>query len=311
MFHQFLYTIDELTRHNGDHFYVFFDGLREKEWSLESDKFHSRYLKSRTILYPQVSKSELLETVSIYAKVTSVVRTHLRSESSVTSAVEELFLLLTSERKTVASTTFNTISDCWRLIANMIKEARFSTSETERRVAMLRGARLQLEQGYLRLLQNLIEKQTNINKNATVRYKSRLVEEFVHHIIGQCFPEFEGGLKSTFWLRLFYNLRCGIVKKSKSVDLGGIDFKPINIILVDWERNGGQLSNNTFKEVSYEVGKSFDILERQQSELKSSVIQFKLAVLLSLYGCKRAQNKYLRDFPFFFHFSRRFYLVQT
>jgi nuclear pore complex protein Nup93 len=250
-------------------------------------------------LDPHVSKCKILEAASIHAKVASVIRTHLGSERSLVSALKELNTLL-SKFKFLDSTTFRTISDCWRLIVNMTKEARFSKSVMERHVAMLRGARLQLEQDYLRLMQNLIDKQTTTNKNAIANYNLTLVEKFVRHIVGQCFPEFEGGLKSTFWLRLFYSLRCGMVKESKSVDLGGLDAKLINIIISDWERNGGQLSNNTSKEVSYEVGKSFAVFDAQHSELKSNVIQFKLAVLLSLYGCKKAQNKYLRDFPLFF-----------
>jgi hypothetical protein len=191
------------------------------------------------------------------------------------------------------------IHECWEFINSTITEASGLLELNERREAMLRGTRQQLENEYYRFMKSVV-----LNKRQELQIETIEKHDMIKAFLRLLFVEqdkldFDCGLVSTTWFRIFYSLRSGLLDRPPFLEHRGetVVSDLIWLLVEDWNQNGGQLSPSLVIEVSLQAETAFEELTYKTQSIS---LQFKLVVLLALLADKSANEKFLGDFPYFF-----------
>merc|ERR1711976_785084 len=141
-------------------------------------------------------------------------------------------------------TDFKNIFVFRELINLMTEESRNFMELKERREAMLRGARRQLENEYYRFMKSMILENQR-NSVLEIFGKFDTIKAFLRvFFYEQDKLDFDGGSVSTFWPRIFYCIRSGLLDEHFAMDRREeiVVSDLIWLFIDDWNQNGGQLS---------------------------------------------------------------------
>eukprot|EP00747_Dinoflagellata_sp_TGD_P160723 gnl/TRDRNA2_/TRDRNA2_178010_c3_seq2.p1 gnl/TRDRNA2_/TRDRNA2_178010_c3~~gnl/TRDRNA2_/TRDRNA2_178010_c3_seq2.p1 ORF type:complete len:376 (+),score=-36.54 gnl/TRDRNA2_/TRDRNA2_178010_c3_seq2:213-1340(+) len=245
---------------------------------MNSDEF-SLYTSVMSIIYGQIKLDRLFNSAPV-----SVVNIFSTSTFTIT-------------RRNKVTDLFCT-RDLWRLLTLLEKETNFYSNLEDRCRGMLLGIRHFLEHEYNKFIERTI-KRAQICDNQWCTNKNDSKIEIFLKVFRRNKTELENKFYSSFifWVEMFYYLRSGKKPKEKYwTHTNNNITDDLENWIKDWLWNDKALPPN----IKSKIPSIITLLLDHASTPLNLCIQYKLAVLLILFGDETTQSLFIRKYPKFF-----------